>query len=72
MDIETLYRKINAVKWYHRFELLPGVFTPGRYRLTENKPLAISTSPRILPEKKFPKSGRWMAGSHLRPRLEAL
>jgi hypothetical protein len=30
MDIGTLYRKINAVQWYHRFELLPGVFAPGK------------------------------------------
>lgn len=29
MDAESINRKLNSVRWYHRFEILPGIFTPG-------------------------------------------
>jgi tRNA (mo5U34)-methyltransferase len=29
-DQEEILAKINAASWYHRFELLPGIMTPGR------------------------------------------
>lgn len=29
MDTETINRKLNSVRWYHRFEIVPDVFTPG-------------------------------------------
>ena len=29
MDNETIRRKLNSVRWYHRFEIVPGIFTPG-------------------------------------------
>ena len=30
MDIAAIHRKINAVQWFHRFEIVPGIFTPGK------------------------------------------
>jgi tRNA (mo5U34)-methyltransferase len=32
-DREAILAKINSVSWYHRYELLPGIVTPGRVNL---------------------------------------
>jgi SAM-dependent methyltransferase len=34
--LDEISRKLNSVPWFHRFEILPGIFTPGR-QLTDPK-----------------------------------
>jgi len=38
MDRQEILSKINSVQWYQKFEILPGIFTPGK----------VPTDPKVL------------------------
>jgi tRNA (mo5U34)-methyltransferase len=59
MDIDTLYRKINAVEWYQRFELLPGVFTPGKVPTNAKQTFSHFRVPQDLTGKEVLEIGTW-------------
>lgn len=52
MSREEVSRKIASVSWYHRFEVLPGVMTPGVCGVSAGKALDSFGIPRKLPGKK--------------------
>ncbi len=58
MDIDTLYREINAVQGYHRFELLLGVFTPGKVPTNAKQSFSCFQIPQDLRGKEVFEIGR--------------
>jgi len=59
MNIATLYRKINAVQWYHRFEIVPGIFTPGKLPTNAKQSFSHFQIPQDLTGKEVLEIGTW-------------
>ena len=38
MDVEELRLRVNQIRWFHKYELLPGVITPGSSDMIERGP----------------------------------
>jgi tRNA (mo5U34)-methyltransferase len=59
MEREEVLQRLSRVSWYHRFEILPGVFTPGKL-LTDAKALFVQFNlPKSLKGKKVLEIGTW-------------
>lgn len=48
MSKEEILKKINEVEWFHRFEVLPGIITPGKVGTNARKILDIYSLPKTL------------------------
>jgi tRNA (mo5U34)-methyltransferase len=54
-----LEAKLNSVKWYHRFEILPGVWTPGFSTFDPRAVFDLLMTPKSLKGKKCLDIGTW-------------
>lgn len=58
-DNEEILREIKSVPWYHRFEILPGVFTPGKLPVDPKTIFAHFGVPGSLTGKNVLEVGTW-------------
>ena len=59
MDIETIRQKVNEVRWYQTFEIVPGVFTPGMLRTNAKESFDYFGIPPDLRGKQVLEIGTW-------------
>jgi tRNA (mo5U34)-methyltransferase len=59
MTSDEILAKLNTVSWYHRFEILPGVFTPGKLLSKPKELFAHLGLPSDLTGKRVLEVGTW-------------
>lgn len=56
---EEILKKIEKVYWYHKFEVLPGIITPGRFHVNAKEVFDIYGIPKTLHGLKALDIGTW-------------
>ena len=59
MKMEEILQKLNSVSWYHRFEIVPGVFTPGKLITNAKETFVHFGLPESRKEKNVLEIGTW-------------
>src|SRR5271167_2886975 len=59
MENKEILEKLRSVPWYHRFEIVPGVFTPGKLPTDPKATFTHFALPASLKGKRVLEVGTW-------------